>query len=347
MIQLGRTARTAPVLVPCLALLAAVLLAGCRGDPAPTAAPAPAADLPTAASGATGGTASAAGAPSDLPEIALTPAEIAERLAEAMAKPPKMHMVAETKMKTEMNMLGEAFTTTMVTSTEQWNDGAGRMRAESDTSMEMLSGGMGDVTGVTNAESIMKGLAVSDGETARVWVGPPIDGWFETKQSDLKQQGLSPERNVQWVQTMLAEIVDKYDIQLQGTDTVAGREVYVATATPKSADDKARINPMMTIDAVELAVDAETWQLLRLEIDGAMDLGAALSMMASGPSGTPEVGSAAGSPLGKVHMAMEATEVDFSPELPEDLFTFTPPPGAKKIEMPMGGGMFNPLGGGR
>jgi outer membrane lipoprotein-sorting protein len=342
MIHLRARVLNATALIPFLALFAAGLLASCRSEPTQTATPA-AVDLPTAATGAAAGTAPAAGSTSGLPEIALTPAEMAERLAEAMAKPPKMRMVAEIKMDTEMQMLGQTVGTQMTMDTEQWNDGDGRSRTEAVTSTDVDMGGMGDMP----AASETKSTVVSDGETTSVWIGAPIDGWFEANQADLMQKDLSPEGNAQWIQKMLGEVVGKYDIQLQGTDTVAGREVYVAIAKPKSADDKGHINPMMTIEAVELAVDAETWQVLRMELDGGVDLTAALAMMASGPSGTPAAGDTAGSPSGKVHMAMEATEVDYDPDLPEDLFTFTPPPGAKKIEMPAGGGMFNPLGGGR
>lgn len=344
MIHLRARVLNATALIPFLALFAAGLLASCRSEPTQTATPA-AVDLPTAATGAAAGTAPAAGSTSGLPEIALTPAEMAERLAEAMAKPPKMRMVAEIKMDTEMQMLGQTVGTQMTMDTEQWNDGDGRSRTEAVTSTDVDMGGMGGAPAASVAET--KSTVVSDGETTSVWIGAPIDGWFEAKQADLMRQEQSPERNAQWIQKILGEVVGKYDIQLQGTDTVAGRQVYIATAKPKSAADKGRINPMMTIEAVELAVDAETWQVLRLDLDGGVDLGAALSMMASGPSGTPAAGDAAGSPSGKVHMAMEASEVDYDPDLPEDLFTFTPPPGAKKIEMPAGGGMFNPLGGGR
>jgi len=340
--------RSSSMLVPALA----ILLAACQGAAAPTAAPVGEATSPTAGGPPVAPAVSTAAAGADPSgHVVPTAGEIARRLGDAMAKPPKMRMVNQTKVDTVASILGRSATNATTVTSEQWSDGTGRTRAESTLTMDVHVGG-GDATpimppGAGTREA--KTVTVSDGETLWVSMGGPMNVWFETDLTELvRQNGAAPDMNAQWVGTLLKDMLGKYSITYQGNETVAGRAAYTLAAVPKAPDAKARLSMMMTIDRLDLAVDAETWQVLRMNIDGGTDFGAALAAARGRAGGGAPATRAAGNATstGSLHVEMRATEVDYTPVLSEDLFTFVPPPGARKMDFPSRGGSFRPPRGG-
>lgn len=101
----------------------------------------------------------------------------------------------------------------------------------------------------------------------------------------------------QMAQHFLDKIGPSTKVNVSGTDTVAGRDVYTLSLSPRSADSK--------IGRVQLYVDAENWTPLRV-------------------TATPRGGGAAAIDVGFRDVSFGAP--------PASRFTFTPPEGAKVKE---------------
>lgn len=102
---------------------------------------------------------------------------------------------------------------------------------------------------------------------------------------------------------MVEQLLQSTDLTYQGSEQVASRTTYKLHATPKPQASHA---PLAAIKDATLWVDSKTWQVLKQDAD----LGAG------------------------GHMSMAFRSIEYNPTLPDSLFTFTPPAGAKKMDMP-------------
>lgn len=102
---------------------------------------------------------------------------------------------------------------------------------------------------------------------------------------------------------MVEQMLESTDVSYLGSGEVAGRETQELKLVPREGEDNLGFIPGEMV----ISVDSETWYLLKMEIK------------------SDQFGS----------MMMEYREIEFNPDFPPDIFTFTPPEGAKELEMGM------------
>lgn len=102
---------------------------------------------------------------------------------------------------------------------------------------------------------------------------------------------------------MVEQMLESTDISYLGSGDVAGRETQELKFVPREGEENLGFIPGETV----ISVDSETWYPLKMEIK------------------SEKFGS----------MMMQYREIEFNPDFPPDTFTFTPPEGAKEVEMGM------------
>ncbi len=106
------------------------------------------------------------------------------------------------------------------------------------------------------------------------------------------------------MRTTVTRMLETMEFTSLGTEEVAGRRAHKLHALPKPG--QATESFLGTPGEATLWVDAETWQTLKMEIDRE----------------------------GGEHMSWVVREIEYDPNLPDDLFTFVPPEGARRAEAP-------------
>ncbi len=143
-------------------------------------------------------------------------------------------------------------------------------------------------------------LLVSDGTTMWMYM-PESKRYMKMNLSQFQAQRPSPEGMSAQLRDLVQQALDTMSFTYLGTEEVAGRKAYKLRAKPKAGmEDKSPFGG----GEVTLWVDTERWEVLGME-SRAEGMG----------------------------FGWKVKEIEYEVEIPDDLFTFTPPPDAQ----PLGG----------
>ena len=193
------------------------------------------------------------------------------------------------------------------------------------------------VTGITTSavklsaaqESLDKGTAmlmVSDGKKEWTFSESLPDYYFERDLTESGASSDSADEQFQMVREISKIIVAQYDIHYEGQIEVAGRPAFSLSATPKNPSSKGKYMGFY-INTLNFAADTQTWQILSLHMVSRTELPRNMA----DADGTSTAGTAAHRSLMQMQIDMTTKEFDPNPNLPDELFIFVPPPGAKKL----------------
>lgn len=275
-------------------------------------------------------------------------AAIADRVIAAAQNPRPTHIVSASQLTMTMALPGaDALTMRVALDAEQWTRDAQHVRSEMTTRLSLDAGGAVDgpaamIAGLFaslgdegyRSTTVRNGSLVSSHETM-------MNTFSSIDLAELPADAQSPTQaeTADMIRKIVRDIAAGYLLNPLADREVAGRPAFALAIVPRNADAPRPVFYALRIQNGELVVDKETYDVLALEGEGFIDLGAAAAQVraegADGPMagmGRAFEGGFGGRPI-PVAYRMTVTAIEVDPELPDALFDFSPPEGATRIDV--------------
>jgi hypothetical protein len=231
------------------------------------------------------------------------------------------------------------------TDAERWTRDADHIRSVITTSVTLLpaegeveaaTAGAISATAEVHAVTVRNGSVISTYEDAgntftSMDVAALEDAGFEPSASE----------SADVLRDAVRDLVAGYDLNplpvesIEEELVVAGRPAIALAVVPHNANHPALVFDAVRIQRAHAAVDAETFELLGLDLDGLFDVSVVSRQQGANPATSPfgRLGEAdlAFDPL-PVSVRIETTRYELGPELPDSLFELQPPAGATHVD---------------